>query len=114
MKGNLALAGITIHTERERGRSTYIEELDRCVGMEATWARFAFHRSPTPGNYHDNDDDDDDDDGNADNDDVDNDDDDDDDHDDMMKAGYQSQISKSLSVLEDRSFLQIPTCHKLQ
>ena len=112
MKGNLALAGITIHTERSR-RLTYIEELDRCVGMEATWARFAFHRSPTPGNYHDNDDDDDDD-GNADNDDVDNDDDDDDDHDDMMKAGYQSQISKSLSVLEDRSFLQIPTCHKLQ
>ena len=84
------------------------------MGMEATWARFAFHRSPTPGNYQDNDDDDDDDDGNADNDDVDNDDDDDDDHDDMMKAGYQSQISKSLSVLEDRSFLQIPTCHKLQ
>ena len=79
------------------------------MGMEATWARFAFHRSPTPGNYDDNDDHDDDDDGNNDNDD-----DDDDDHDDMMKVCYQSQISKSLSVLEDRSFLQIPTCHKLQ
>ena len=70
--------------------TTYIEELDRCVRMKASRARFAFHRSPTPGNC----------DGNYDN----------GNDDDERWQKYQSQISKSLSVLEGRSFLQTPTC----
>ena len=36
--------------------TTYIEELDRCVRVKASRARFAFHRSPTPGNCDGNDD----------------------------------------------------------
>lgn len=82
--------------------STYIEELDGCVGVKATWTGFAFHWTPTPRNYNFNGDDDD----------VEN----DDDYSDVgnaMEAGYRSQISKSLIALEGRSFPQIPTCNKI-